>query len=142
MRENIMMIGMEQYDRELMTKVFSWKYDLIFFEKPDEPLWPGKGPLFKLVVYNMGIPDEINLCALESMRKHDALERPVIVITSQNTIDVDRFLATTGVFYHLVRPFEMKDLDDLIAGALRFWEKKRINVAVPGVSQKRPQTCS
>jgi DNA-binding NtrC family response regulator len=128
MRENIMMIGMEQYDKEMMAKVFSANYDLHFMQKEDEPSWSGKGPFFKLVIYNMGIPNEKNLCALESMRKHDALERPVIVITSENTIDVDRFLATTGVFYHLVRPFEMKDLDDLIAGALRFWQKKRFGL--------------
>jgi DNA-binding NtrC family response regulator len=126
MREIIKMIGMDQYDKKMLTKVFSEKYDLNFLKKSDETSWSGKGPFFKLVIYNMGIPDEKKLCALERMKSHDTLERPVIVITSQNTIDVDRFLATTGVFYHLVRPFEMKDLDDLIAGALRFWQKKRI----------------
>jgi DNA-binding NtrC family response regulator len=129
MREIIKMIGMDQYDKKMLTKVFSEKYDLHFLEKTDEPSWSGKGPFFKLVIYNMGIPDEKGLLALERMKNHDALERPVIVITSQNTINVDRFLATTGVFYHLVRPFEMKDLDDLIAGALRFWQKKRIDGA-------------
>jgi|GEM_PF-4417285 DNA-binding NtrC family response regulator len=138
MREIIMMVGIDRYDREIMTKVFSENYDLHFLEKTDEPSWSGKGPFFKLVIYNMGVPNEKNLCALERMRKHDALERPVIVITSENSMDVDRFLATTGVFYHLVRPFEMRDLDDLIAGALRFWRKKRIDGAVPGILQKRP----
>jgi DNA-binding NtrC family response regulator len=139
MRESIMMMGIDQYDRKIMTKVFSEKYDLHFLKKPDEPSWSGKGPLFKVVIYNMGIPDQKSLCALEHMKKHDSLERPVIVITSQNTIDVDRFLATTGVFYHLIRPFEIKDLDDLITGAFRFWKKKRIDVAVKttgGVSHR------
>jgi len=66
---------------------------------------PARARFSKLVIYNMGIPDEENLLVLQRMIQHDPLERPVIVITSQNTIDVDRFLATTGVFYHLVRPF-------------------------------------
>jgi DNA-binding NtrC family response regulator len=131
MREIIIMMGFNLYDREIMTKVFSEKYDLHFLEKTDKLSWSGKDQFFKLVICNMDIPDEENLCALECMRKQDAFERPVIVITSQTTIDVARFLATTGVFYHLVRPFEMRDLDDLITGALRFWQKKRIDSAVP-----------
>jgi DNA-binding NtrC family response regulator len=126
MRESIMIIGMDTFNEKIITKVFSEKYDLFFYEKISEPLWPGKGSFPKLAICNMDVPDEENLFVLQRMIKQDPLERPVIVITSQNTIDVDRFLATAGVFYHLVRPFEMKDLDDLITGAFRFWQKKRI----------------
>jgi DNA-binding NtrC family response regulator len=128
MLESILIIGIDRYDREIITKLFSEKYGLTFIDKTDRRSWCATSPFFKLVIYNMGIPDEESLQTLQSIKNSDSFERPVIVITSQNTVDVDRFLATTGVFYHLVRPFEIRDLDDLISGALRFWKKKLIDV--------------
>ncbi len=131
MRETIMVIGVDRYDKEVMQKVFSGRYDMLFIDNAGQLAGRRRGPFFKLVVYNMGIPNEENLDALNRLIRCDFLERPVIVITSQNTVDVDRFLAASGVFYHLVRPFELRDLDDLIKGALRFWQKKRIDVTTP-----------
>jgi DNA-binding NtrC family response regulator len=127
MRESIMMIGIDRYDREMLTKVFSEKYDLVFLDKTDPSSLSGKGPFPKLIVYNLGVGDGESLLDLQRVKKLDGLERPIIVITSHNTVEIDRFLATTGVFYHLVRPYELRDLDDLIRGAFRFWRKRQLD---------------
>jgi DNA-binding NtrC family response regulator len=131
MRESIMMIGVDRYDRMILTKVFSEKYDLLFIDKVDQSLLSNKGPFPKLIIYNIGIGDEESLNALQRVKKLDGLERPIIAITSHNTVEIDRFLATTGVFYHLVRPFELRDLDDLITGAMRFWRKRQLDISAP-----------
>jgi DNA-binding NtrC family response regulator len=131
MRENIMVMGFEADDRNLLTKVFSEAYDLVFIGNAERLGGVDRGPFFKVVLYNMGSPDDANLLAFKEIKSQDVFERPIIVFTSRNTVEIDRFLASIGVFYHLVRPFEFKDLDDLIKGALRFWQKKRIDVPAP-----------
>jgi DNA-binding NtrC family response regulator len=131
MRERIMMIDMERFDREILTKIYSEKYDLVFIDKTDQSSLSGKGPFPKLIIYNLGVGDGESLLDLQRVKKLDCLERPIIVITSHNTVEIDRFLATTGVFYHLVRPYELRDLDDLIRGAFRFWRKRQLDISAP-----------
>jgi DNA-binding NtrC family response regulator len=77
-----------------------------------------------VIVVVMEGPDDRELKLLHEIKIRDSRERPIIAITNHNSIEIERAIATIGVFYHLLRPFDLGDLNDLIKAALHFWNKK------------------
>jgi DNA-binding NtrC family response regulator len=113
------------------------KYNVIIVNNSTEALEIYRTGRHNAIVFVMDGPNEKELSLLRQLKSQDGLDRPVIVITTHNSIEIERAIATIGVFYHLLRPFEQNDLDDLIAAALRSWNSK--SLAPKPLAQKRPE---
>jgi DNA-binding NtrC family response regulator len=129
MRNKILAINFNEGDRANLLKAFSRQYDIRFTENVATAMRINKEALHLLIILNMEIPDSVTTKDLRRMQKQDILERPIIIITSHNSIEDERALAATGVYYYLLRPYDLKDLNDLFRGALQFWHKKSLEPA-------------
>jgi FixJ family two-component response regulator len=49
----------------------------------------------------------------------------IIAITTRNNLEIERSIAAIGVLYHLLKPYNTKDLIDLVNAAFLGWERRR-----------------
>lgn len=61
----------------------------------------------------------INGVQVLSLVKNLDPELPVIVITGDSSIELERKIRTFGVFYYLLKPFKMEELREVITSATR-----------------------
>ena len=66
----------------------------------------------------------INGVQVLSMVKNLDPDLPVIVITGDSSIDLERKIRSLGVFYYLIKPFKMEELREVISSAIRLREHK------------------
>jgi DNA-binding NtrC family response regulator len=136
MREKILVIqtdprALAGRDRSLIRK-----YDVVVVHSNGEALETYRTGRHTVIVFVMEGPNDRELSLLREIKAQDDLDRPIIIITDHNSLEIEREIAAIGVFYHLLSPYEQNDLDDLIAAALRSWSKKSLVPKVlPGKGQ-------
>jgi DNA-binding NtrC family response regulator len=130
MREKILVIQTGPKALAGQARSLIRKYDVVIVHTNDEALEIYRTGRHKVIVFVMEGPNDLELGLLREIKAQDGLDRPIIVITNHNSIEIERAIAGIGVFYHLLGPYEQNDLDDLMAAALRSWNKKSL---VPNV---------
>jgi DNA-binding NtrC family response regulator len=126
MREKILVIQTNPKMLEGQEKLFRCKYDVHVANDNVEVKENCRGGRHSAVVIVIEEASDRELTLLREIKAQDGLDRPIIVITNHNSIDIEREIAAIGVFYHLLSPYEQNDLDDLIAAALRSWNSKSL----------------
>lgn len=63
--------------------------------------------------------EEINGKQTISIIKNIKPKMPIIVITGDSSLELEREIRSCGVFYYLVKPFEMKELKEVIDSAIK-----------------------
>jgi DNA-binding NtrC family response regulator len=124
MREKILVIQTDPKPLEDQAKSFYRKYNVVIANNNSEAMEICRTGRHNAIVFIMDGPDECELSLLREIKSLVGLDRPIIAITHHNSLEIERAIAEIGVFYHLLGPFQEKDLDELIAAAVQSWNKK------------------
>lgn len=124
MREKILVIQTNPKALARQERSFYRKYDVVIVNNMDEALAKNHRGRHFVIIYVLDGPDDREFRLLRKLKEQNELEQPIIVITKQNNIEIEREIAETGVFYHLLWPFKPHDLNDLVKAALHSWNKK------------------
>ncbi|MBQ9019620.1 MAG: sporulation transcription factor Spo0A [Bacilli bacterium] len=68
---------------------------------------------FDVILLDLVMPKKDGLAVLEYLNKNE-IEKEVIVLTSYNTQDMISKVASLGASYFMLKPFELKDLEDKV----------------------------
>lgn len=109
----------------LLRDLFSDDYLLSFAHDANEALEIMAKTPFSVVLFNLGRANKKSLGELKNL-KTNMRDKPVIIaITTHNNLEIERAIAVIGVFYHLLKPYNTKDLTDLVSAAFLGWEGRR-----------------
>jgi DNA-binding response OmpR family regulator len=124
MREKILVIQTDPKALAGQDESLYRKYNVLIVNNSAEALEIYRTGRHTVIVFVMDGPNDRELSLLRELRALDGLDRPIIVVTNHNSLKIEREIATIGVFYHLLRPFAVNDLNVLIKAAFRSWSKK------------------
>jgi DNA-binding NtrC family response regulator len=105
----------------MLSTVFGDKYGLFFAGGVDQALQINRSVPHKVVIFDAGSAHAHDLSELERFKIEIQPETPIILLASNNSAAIEMKVAEIGVFYHLIRPFPVKDLEEIIVAALRYW---------------------
>jgi DNA-binding NtrC family response regulator len=123
MNKNILIIEPDQQEHAIFSKLLSDRYDITFAYDVNAALNLLAKKTFGVVVFGMGQAKNDVIVALKNLKSHVENKPFIIAITSFNTLEIEKTVASIGVFYHLLKPYNVKDLDDLIGAAIVRCEK-------------------
>ena len=124
MKEKVIVIESDPYERGILNKVFSSKYKLTFAASVEDAIEISKKSPHKVMIYDMESPNVQALQNLKKLKEEDEMETPIITIISENTLEGENAVRGIGVFYYLIKPYNFRDLEELIFGAFRVWDRK------------------
>lgn len=122
-KERILVMQPDLAEQEKLRMVFGDKYRLFFTEWVDQALQVGRSIPYKVVIFDAGSTQSRDLSELERFKSGNRLETPVILLASNNSTAIEMKVAEIGVFYYLIRPYSVKDIEELIEAALRYWQR-------------------
>lgn len=88
-------------------KAYDGKEGLKILDKSQEDI--------DVILLDLVMPNKDGVYFLEELRKKD-INKDIIVMTSFNADNVIRKIANFGIKYYMLKPFEMKDLENRING--------------------------
>lgn len=121
--ENILIIQKDLSERRIMQLVFDGKYSLYFARDIETAIPIGRNFSCKAVIFDAGTIDTDTFAELRRFKAANEMESPIILLASNNTFEIEKKVAAIGVFYHLIRPYSVKDLEELLEAALRYWQR-------------------
>lgn len=124
MREKILIIQTNSKALARQQRSFYRKYDVVIVNNVHEALEKNHIGRHFVIIYVLDGPDDREFRLLRKLKEQNSLERPIIVITKQNNIEIERAIASIGVYYHLLMPFDPGTLTDLVKSALHFWKNR------------------
>lgn len=122
-KENILVIQKDLAERRVMQLVFSQKYTLYFARDIETAIPIGRNFSCKVVIFDASSASSNVISELIRFKAGISMESPIILLASKNTFEIEKKVAAIGVFYHLIRPYSVKDLEELIEAALRYWQR-------------------
>jgi len=121
MKHRILMIEPDCGQRDILVDTFCEKFELTFAGSVEDAISINQDVCHKVIVYDIGRPDEEALQRLARLKQVDQMQTPIITIVSDNTLQAERAIRRLGISYHLVRPYGSKALEKFVEGALRVW---------------------
>jgi DNA-binding response OmpR family regulator len=115
MKHKLLAIEHDEFDRNVIRGVFSGAYSLYLARDMHEASALARFFVPDAVVYTIPVCDDAAMEQLEFLRRGRGIEIPVIVIVPENTIEFERAVRQRGVFYYLVKPYDLREL----VGAVR-----------------------
>lgn len=117
MKGKLLVIDNEPFDREVMAKVFSQYYDIVFAEHPAECSdalikFQPDVVLFELRVPKLGLLEMV----CEAVKSCNP-SIPMLVSVSYNNIELERYAREHKIFYFMIRPFNYKELCEALEAA-------------------------
>jgi len=118
--QKLLIIDNEEFDREIARKLFKDTYNLSFctsaFDlgrivseiKPD------------ITLYEMRKNDIKDLSLVFSTIEEHSPHMPIIVVISENTLEIETQARILGAYYILIRPFNLKELWDALESAFGY----------------------
>jgi DNA-binding NtrC family response regulator len=124
MRKSFLAIEPDSSERKQLQKFFSNDYLLTFADTAAEALEIMSNREFPVIVFNMGRAQNDSFGELNALKTHRDKNPMIIAITTYNDLKIEKSIAEVGVFYHLLKPYNEKDLHDLIDAAILAWQRK------------------
>jgi len=123
MKDSIFVMQADTAEREVLLKEFSGAYDIFFADEPEQAVRADHHGSHKVIIFDAGDAGPRDLAGLSRFKSGDPMERPIILLTSRNTIEIEKNVAGIGVFYHLIKPYSAEDLKEVVQAALRYWQR-------------------
>jgi len=73
-----------------------------------------------LDIYMAGIDGFETISILKRIDSH----LPIIVITGNNSLQIEKKIRAKGIFYYLVKPFDMKEMKEVVKLALKKYSQR------------------
>lgn len=123
MKECILVIQSDPAEQKMLSAAFSGRYSLFFTGGVDQALQIGRTVPHKVAIFDASDANPRELSELHRFKSGYSPERPIILLSSKNSIEIEMAVAVIGVFYYLIRPYSVKDLEELIEAGLRYWKR-------------------
>lgn len=123
MKECILVIQSDSSEQKMLFTALSGRYGLFFAGGVDQALQINRSVPHKVVIFDAGCAHPLDLTELERFKSGNHPDTPIILLASNNSAAIEMKVAEIGVFYHLIRPYPVKDLEVLIVAALRYWHR-------------------
>jgi DNA-binding NtrC family response regulator len=121
--ESLLVIQSDPAEQKRLSTAFSGRYGLFFAGGVDQALQINRSVPHKVVIFDAGSAHAHDLSELARFKSGNHPETPIILLASNNSAAIEMKVAEIGVFYHLIRPYPVKDLEELIEAALRYWQR-------------------
>jgi len=120
-KENILVVQPDLSERRTLQSALGENYTFYFAGEVDTALRILGDFHCKAVIFDAGGASLQDIGGLIRFKAGNSMERPIILLAANNSFEIEKKIAAIGVFYHLLRPYSVKDLDELIGAALRYW---------------------
>lgn len=139
MKNRLLVIDSEKFDREMMHRIFGKTYivklsrGVNYAEKVIGDFDPA------VVFYELRNNDISQINELFAIMEKISPDAAVIISVSDNTRDLEKLIRSKNVFYYMLRPFNLKELWDAVDSGCKHFEKLRLlrNLNNLSLSQKR-----
>jgi DNA-binding NtrC family response regulator len=132
MRKSFLVIAADTAEQGNLQKMFSYDYSLTFADTADSAFQIMTDKEFPVIVFNMGRAKSGSLGELNALKTFRDKNPMIIALTTCNNLEIEKSIATIGVYYHLFKPYNEKDLLYLIDAATLAWQKKYLLSSVGG----------
>jgi DNA-binding response OmpR family regulator len=122
-KERILVIQSDPAEQKILSTAFGGRYWLFFAGGVDQALQINRSVPYKAVIFDAGSAHSHDLSELRRFKSGNRRETPIILLASDNSASIEMRVAEIGVFYYLIRPYSVKDLEELIKAALRYWQR-------------------
>lgn len=120
-----MVIDDDLFDSMVMEKIFSEYYQVSIAENVQDFYCKYRKIRPQVIYYELRTPCSEMLQEIYGIIKSKPYMHPhLIIAATENTYDIEQFARINGVFYYLIRPFNLKELWDALESAFRDKEKK------------------
>jgi DNA-binding NtrC family response regulator len=123
MKERILVIQSDPAEKSELSVALGDRYVLYFAEGIDQALQISRTVPHKVVIFDASDANPHELSELHRFKSGYLPERPIILLSSKNSIEIEMAVAAIGVFYYLIRPYSVMDLEELIEAGLRYWQR-------------------
>jgi DNA-binding NtrC family response regulator len=128
----LLIIEPDSSERGFFRKMFSKDYLLTFAKSAREAPGIMAASRFPVVIFDLGNAGIEYICELRLFKNNHGNNSMIIAISSRNNLTIEKGVASAGVFYHLLKPFQKNDLRDLVLAAFRTADRKYAFLIVPG----------
>ena len=120
MAKKLMIIDSEAFDRDIARKIFSGKYEMAFAENLSEFQSSIDAIKPEVVLYELRTSNECELRDAIVATKLRGTPLPLVLVISENSVELEATARDYGVFYCLIRPFNLKELWDVLEAAFTY----------------------
>ena len=120
MKKRLLVIDSEPFNQEIARKIFSGKYEM-GFENSANGLEHGCQIMMpNVILFEKRTPETNDLRDLLIKARLHNPSLPVVVIISNNSLELETVARSCGAFYCMIRPFNLKELWDILAAAFSY----------------------
>ena len=134
MNNRLLVVDNEPFDREIMRRIFMSLSIVGFADEPDKLREKLLDFSPHVIFYELRTPDEDSLKMFFSECKKHTPEALTILSITENSLELEKYARVSGVFYYLIRPFNLKELWDAVECAFACAAKKRYGLAQSGLT--------
>lgn len=126
MKNRLLIIDSEKFDREMMRLIFGKTYSIKLTksiscaEKVSRSFDPA------VVFYELRNNDIRQIFELFAAMEKISPDAAVIISVSENTRELEKLIRSKNVFYYMLRPFNLKELWDAVESGARQFVKLRL----------------
>lgn len=119
MNNRILIIEQDPFDKDIFSKILSDSYDIkiITTSRGIKNVYRDFQP--QVILFDMRLFDIKELQTVISLKNSYDEKVPVIVIVSDTTPHIEKSVRQLGIFYYMVKPYDLKELDEVLQGAFR-----------------------
>ena len=114
MENRLLVIDSEAFDSGIMRRIFSSISDVCLINSVTEIDSTLKSFKPDVVYFEMRLPQKDQLSKLFRVLKRKSPASLVIISVTENSVEIERYARINNVFYYLIRPFNLKELWDVI----------------------------
>jgi len=125
-KSRLLVIDSEKFDREMMYRIFGKTYlvkltkDVHALKKVMESFDPA------VVFYELRNNDIDKINELFTTVDKISPDAAIIISVSENTRELEKLIRSKNVIYYMLRPFNLKELWDVVESGSRHFEKLRL----------------
>jgi len=125
-KSRLLVIDSEKFDREMMYRIFGKTYlvkltkDVHASKKVMESFDPA------VVFYELRNNDIDKINELFTTVGKISPDAAIIISVSENTRELEKLIRSKNVIYYMLRPFNLKELWDVVESGSRHFEKLRL----------------
>ncbi|MBN1576245.1 MAG: response regulator [Chitinispirillaceae bacterium] len=117
MNNGILIIEPDPFDRDVFSKIFADSYEMKIMadSRGIEDIYRDFRP--QVVLIDMRRTDINELRDVITLKNSYDEKVPVIVIVTDTTPDIEISVRQLGIFYYMVKPYDLRKLSDVLQGA-------------------------
>jgi DNA-binding NtrC family response regulator len=128
MDRKLLVIDTEEFDRNMMGRIFGSTYSIAFAANGEESRSVMKEFVPGVVYFELRQADTAQFSRVFDAMVENCPHSALIVAVTENTREFERFIRSHNVFYFMLRPFNLKELWDAVESGFKAAENNMNNM--------------